>query len=951
MSQRRKYPVQDPNQLGVPTYQPTNINAQTQVEQSLYQNNPVPQQQTSPFGQPSISSGSISSPNQIGQTPISYGSNISTPSLQGSLSQLPPASYGSNMPPSTSYGSNLPSSTSYGSNLPPNQIGGNAQPPTSSSQMQAQKSKRVYPGFDPETQTYDSGVNQLTSGINQLNVTGMGPAQQSPVQQSPIQPTPSQQPYPQQSTSPVMVPTPGKPQLVQQEFQPVVNPSLQCPLLYMRPSINVVPNSTSLMDKSSIPFGCIIHPMAKSTSKEDRIPVVNFGASGIIRCRRCRAYINPFVVFCDNGRRWRCNLCGLPNDVPSDYYCQLDAAGRRTDVNERPELSKGCVEFVAPAEYMVRPPMPPTYFFVIDAGYYAISTGMFYTTVQSIKSLLKSFPGSSRVRIGFITYDSSLHFYNLRSNLSNPQMYVVTDINEVFLPIPDYLLVNLYDSREIINKFLDKLLTIHQSTQNIDSALGTAIQAAQEIIKNIGGKILIFASTLPNVGAAKLTNRENLKLLGTDKEVSLLLPEENFYKEFALDCSRLQISFDLFLFSSSFIDVPTLGCLAQYTGGQVLYYPGFKSDRDGEKLYRDIHRVITRETGWEAVMRVRASKGIKVLNHYGNFFIRSTDLLALPAVDADKAFGIQLGLSDSVLGSQHVSIQCALLYTTSFGERRIRSLTQCYTVSSSLADLFRFADVEGLTTLTTKIAIEKCLSGRLSDTREALVNKCIEILSVYRQNIASGASTQLMLPDSLKLFPLYILSLVKNILFRSGTDVRPDERSAYMMLLRTLSVSSTILFLYPRLFPLHNLSSEVGTKGENEKIILPPTIHLSSEKLESSGIYLLENGQEMYIWVGKNVSPTLMSDIFGVTSLDTVDTQGLFLPTLENETSQKIHAIIQYVRESHPTFQPLRIIKAGEPRESKFLNSYFVEDRTKSVHSYYEFLVNLHQRVQAKLQK
>ena len=37
---------------------------------------------------------------------------------------------------------------------------------------------------------------------------------------------------------------------------------------------------------------------------------------GIIRCRRCRTYINPFVEFVQAGQRWKCNVCGLINEVP-----------------------------------------------------------------------------------------------------------------------------------------------------------------------------------------------------------------------------------------------------------------------------------------------------------------------------------------------------------------------------------------------------------------------------------------------------------------------------------------------------------------------------------------------------------------------------------------------------------------------------------------------------------
>lgn len=62
--------------------------------------------------------------------------------------------------------------------------------------------------------------------------------------------------------------------------------------------------------------------------------------------------------------------------VPGDYYSILDANGRRIDSDQRPELSKGSVEFLAPTEYMVRPPMPPLYFFLIDVSLSAVRSGM-----------------------------------------------------------------------------------------------------------------------------------------------------------------------------------------------------------------------------------------------------------------------------------------------------------------------------------------------------------------------------------------------------------------------------------------------------------------------------------------------------------------------------------------------------------------------------------------------
>ena len=59
--------------------------------------------------------------------------------------------------------------------------------------------------------------------------------------------------------------------------------------------------------------------------------------------------------------------------------------------------------------------------------------------------------------MGFCTFNSSVHYYNLKSDLSQPQMLVVPDLADPFLPVPDDLLVNLSESRSIVDTLLDNL--------------------------------------------------------------------------------------------------------------------------------------------------------------------------------------------------------------------------------------------------------------------------------------------------------------------------------------------------------------------------------------------------------------------------------------------------------------------------------------------------------------
>ena len=83
-------------------------------------------------------------------------------------------------------------------------------------------------------------------------------------------------------------------------------------------------------------------------------------------------------------------------------------------------------------------------------------------------------------------------------------------------------------------------------------------------------------------------------------------------------------------------------------------------------------RYLTRKIGFEAVMRVRCTRGVAIHTFHGNFFVRSTDLLSLPNVNPDAGFGMQLVIEENLSGVQNVCFQAAVLYTSSKGERRIR---------------------------------------------------------------------------------------------------------------------------------------------------------------------------------------------------------------------------------------------------------------------------------------
>ena len=81
---------------------------------------------------------------------------------------------------------------------------------------------------------------------------------------------------------------------------------------------------------------------------DDPLLLVSFGEAGPLRCTRCRAYVNPFMRWVENGRRFVCNFCQMVCECPPDYYSPIGPDGKRRDWLERAELCRGSVEFVAP---------------------------------------------------------------------------------------------------------------------------------------------------------------------------------------------------------------------------------------------------------------------------------------------------------------------------------------------------------------------------------------------------------------------------------------------------------------------------------------------------------------------------------------------------------------------------------------------------------------------------
>uniref|UniRef100_A0A8C0JYD2 SEC24 homolog A, COPII coat complex component n=1 Tax=Canis lupus dingo TaxID=286419 RepID=A0A8C0JYD2_CANLU len=682
---------------------------------------------------------------------------------------------------------------------------------------------------------------------------------------------------------------------------------LNCNPELFRCTLTSIPQTQALLNKAKLPLGLLLHPF-----KDLQLPVVT--SSTIVRCRSCRTYINPFVNFLDQ-RRWKCNLCYRVNDVPEEFmYNPLTRV--YGEPHRRPEVQNATIEFMAPSEYMLRPPQPPVYLFVFDVSHNAVETGYLNSVCQSLLDNLDLLPGNTRTKIGFITFDSTIHFYSLQEGLSQPQMLIVSDIEDVFIPMPENLLVNLNESKELVQDLLKTLPQMFTKTLETQSALGPALQAAFKLMSPTGGRMSVFQTQLPTLGVGALRPREEPNQRSSAKEIHLT-PSTDFYKKLALDCSGQQVAVDLFLLSGQYSDLASLGCISRYSAGSVYYYPSYHHQQNPvqvQKLQKELQRYLTRKIGFEAVMRIRCTKGLSIHTFHGNFFVRSTDLLSLPNVNPDAGYAVQMSVEESLTDTQLVSFQSALLYTSSKGERRIRVHTLCLPVVSTLNEVFLGADVQAISGLLANMAVDRSVTASLSDARDALVNAVIDSLSAYHSSVLSSQQPGLMVPFSLRLFPLFVLALLKQKSFQTGTNARLDERIFAMCQVKNQPLVYLMLTTHPTLYRVDNLSDEGALNINDRTIPQPPILQLSVEKLSRDGAFLMDAG---------SVSN---------------------LPELDTPESARIIAFISWLREQRPFFPILYVIRDESPMKANFLQN-MVEDRTESALSYYEFLLHIQQQV------
>lgn len=352
-------------------------------------------------------------------------------------------------------------------------------------------------------------------------------------------------------------------------------------------------------------------------------------------------------------------------------------------------------------------------------------------------------------------------------------------------------------------------------------------------------------------------------------------------------------------------------------------------------------------------MKVRCSNGLQISAYHGNFKQHTFGAdLEYGSIDSDKAFGVMFSYDGKLDPKQDACFQSALLYTTASGERRVRCTNTVARIIGSAQEAMRFIDQDAILCMIAKEATARVTERTLKDIRLALTEKTVDILASHRK-LFSGSHPpgQLVLPQQLREFSMYMLGLIKSRAFKGGREPR-DRRVHDIRTIRSIGPQELSLMLYPRIISVHNLTEEEGYADESGHLRMPEPVRASYSRVEAGGVYIVDDGQVCLLWLHAQTSPNLLEDLFGpgMNDLRELDPTMSSLPVLETQLNTQVRNILHYIEQTRGSKGlAIQLARQGlDGAELKFARLLY-EDPNGEAQGYVDWLVQLHRQIQSEV--
>jgi hypothetical protein len=364
-----------------------------------------------------------------------------------------------------------------------------------------------------------------------------------------------------------------------------------------------------------------------------------------------------------------------------------------------------------------------------------------------------------------------------------------------------------------------------------------------------------------------------------------------------------------------FVDVAPMAELCDLSGGYVHMFTGnMLLEENAIRLTNEIQTQIDSIVGNDVVMKLRLGDGLAVESCIcgGGKFLPVEEEIELACVHTDTSMCFTLKLTQDLREDEPVFAQLACLYTNVLTQvRSIRVHNYCFYPTKSDPTLFRYIDVDALVAYYAKTCVHKALSQPLTRKDDknyvspytSALESFVEMLAKYRLRcVPNSGKSKLVIPDSVRYAPWYMCGLSKHTAlapnalseasfldFRQVSH-RASKRAFMIRYLQRMPVRECLLSLCPQLYAIHQvfdtaeydtfLQTETSTLTDSDTDRVKPKVNdtddgvatllqlprlstLSSEFLQSDGVYLLNDGLTLYLFMGRNIATADIQEWFG----------------------------------------------------------------------------------------
>ena len=608
------------------------------------------------------------------------------------------------------------------------------------------------------------------------------------------------------------------------------------------------------------------------------------------------------------------------------------------------ELHKGVFDIIVPPDFHINPMMTPKILVCQEISPKSILSGVFANVLSCLQSTIESV--NYQQRIGIITFDSTVTFYNVPESIDEKVSQVKSvDPEDSFVTLGDEDLlqdITIEEEKARFTRLIETLYLINdektelfsQNKYDTKPVFGAVVSLVADLFENIGGRAMIFSSNPCRNGPGKFTDENS------PEQEQPFTSKNTYFQDLAYKCNKNRTSIDLFQFDNPEFQLATIGPLTSQTGGTLYHYPLWDSFQHTEKLYYQIYRNMTRYVGHEVACRIRCTNSVNLQHYYTPAGKCASLDFQIAAQNADQY--VAMTFEPNTQSDHMIYFQFVALHSNIYGQRILRVINcdiEAISKDNSKTLYSKLHNDTILLQMIRKIA-DDMKSTKREDLRVQVINDLKGILKEFQENSHEHSPQEITVPKRIDQILVLIHSLQREPVFNTKNNaLRPDIIYANLLFFQQQSIEIIHNHLYPKVFPIHELFEQKdkkvdqtilpGTIQESGTTVLPSTVPCNINCLDSDGVYFIDCGYVIYLYIRKEINEYALADQFNCEAINELYNTYEFPYNEENDTNVRANNILAEQRVQKNGYYPPLVIIIEDDVNEPVVKERLIENPTQ----------------------